>query len=112
MLTLYGHKRPITKIKFSPCDDYLYTCSKDSTLQVWNSKGKYLSTYTKHDGAIWDFIYTENKIVAASSDGNVHLFDKEYNFEDPIRGLIEINKINEDQYSSEVVLQRFFNHSS
>lgn len=49
-----GHERSLTQIKFNREGDLLFTCSKDSIINVWYAhNGERLGTYDGHNGAVW-----------------------------------------------------------
>lgn len=49
-----GHERSLTQIKYNKEGDLLFTCSKDSVINVWYShNGERLGTYEGHNGSVW-----------------------------------------------------------
>lgn len=51
---LSGHQRSLTQIKYNKEGDLLFTCSKDSVINVWYShNGERLGTYDGHNGSVW-----------------------------------------------------------
>lgn len=70
-LLLQGHDRSITQIKYNREGDLLFSCSKDSTPNVWwAANGERLGTYNGHQGAVWclDVDWTTTRMMTGSGD--------------------------------------------
>lgn len=53
-LSLNGHERSITKIRYNLEGDLLFSSSKDNTPNVWYTiNGERLGTFDGHTGAVW-----------------------------------------------------------
>lgn len=63
-----GHSDQITSVNFSLNGEYILTGSKDTTIRLWNLKGKQLHSYKGHDKEIiCAKISPTNAIIASSS---------------------------------------------
>eukprot|EP00457_Paulinella_chromatophora_P006120 gb/GEZN01006138.1/.p1 GENE.gb/GEZN01006138.1/~~gb/GEZN01006138.1/.p1 ORF type:complete len:381 (+),score=49.24 gb/GEZN01006138.1/:28-1143(+) len=79
-ISLKGHERPLTKIKFNRENDLLVTCGKDKKVSVWyTSNGERLGTFNGHDGGVWDcdISWDSKRLVTGSSDRTARLWDLE-----------------------------------
>ena len=53
-ISIPGHERALTQIKFNKEGDLLFSCSKDHVVNAWFShNGERLGTYDGHNGAVW-----------------------------------------------------------
>lgn len=53
-ISVLGHERSLTQIKFNKEGDLLFSCSKDHIINVWFShNGERLGTYDGHNGTVW-----------------------------------------------------------
>ena len=53
-ISLHGHERSITQIKYNREGDLLFSSAKDQHPNVWYSiNGERLGTYDGHGGACW-----------------------------------------------------------
>lgn len=70
-LTLQGHDRSLTQIKYNREGDFLFTAGKNQTPNVWFSlNGERLGTYNGHQGAVWclDCDWTTTKLITGAGD--------------------------------------------
>ncbi|CAB3407181.1 unnamed protein product [Caenorhabditis bovis] len=80
-LSLKGHERALTRVRFNREGDLLFTCAKDKKPSVWYTEnGERIGTYDQHNGAVWDIdvAWDTSKCVTASGDNTVKLWDCEY----------------------------------
>ncbi|THH16950.1 hypothetical protein EW146_g3783 [Bondarzewia mesenterica] len=76
-ILLQGHERSLTQIKFNREGDLLFSCSKDSIINVWFShNGERLGTYEGHNGAVWtiDVDSQSRFLVTGSADNEMRLW--------------------------------------
>ncbi|KAJ2935853.1 hypothetical protein H1R20_g1241, partial [Candolleomyces eurysporus] len=72
-----GHERSLTQIKFNADGDLLFSCSKDSVINVWYShNGERLGTYDGHNGTVWtvDSDPSTELMVSGSADNAMKLW--------------------------------------
>jgi len=77
-ILLQGHERSLTQIKYNREGDLLFTCSKDSIVNVWYShNGERLGTYDGHNGAVWsvDVDSQTRFLVTGSADNTMRLWN-------------------------------------
>ncbi|KAF5319926.1 hypothetical protein D9611_011010 [Ephemerocybe angulata] len=76
-ILLQGHERSLTQIKFNADGDLLFSCSKDSIINVWFShNGERLGTYEGHNGTVWtvDTDPSTELMVSGSADNSMKLW--------------------------------------
>ena len=77
-LSLYGHKLPVTCVKFSTDGSLLVSGSADKNIKVWSPKfGNIIKSFKAHDGTVSSisFIPDSNLLFSSSRDGSVNLWD-------------------------------------
>jgi len=77
-ILLKGHSRPLTTVKFNREGDLLFSCGRDSKVNVWyTDNGERLGTYNGHNGAIWDVDvnFGTTRLLTGSSDQTAKLWD-------------------------------------
>ena len=60
-----GHKGDIKMVKFSPCDDTLFSCGFDESFKIWerdNSKDDFVlvNNIKEHSGTVWCIEFNKN----------------------------------------------------
>ncbi|KAH6912820.1 eukaryotic translation initiation factor 3 [Coprinopsis sp. MPI-PUGE-AT-0042] len=76
-ILLQGHERSLTQIKFNAEGDLLFSCSKDSVINVWYShNGERLGTYDGHNGTVWTVDVDPQSLymVSGSADNAMKLW--------------------------------------
>ena len=79
-LSLHGHERSITQIRYNREGDLLFSSAKDQHPNVWYSiNGERLGTFDGHSGAVWclDVDYTSDNFLSGAADNTVRLWDVE-----------------------------------
>uniref|UniRef100_A0A1B6CTR3 Serine-threonine kinase receptor-associated protein n=1 Tax=Clastoptera arizonana TaxID=38151 RepID=A0A1B6CTR3_9HEMI len=79
-ISLHGHERSITQIKYNREGDLLFSCAKDHNSNVWYSlNGERLGTYNGHNGALrcLDVNWDTTRLMTGSADDNCILWDVE-----------------------------------
>ena len=79
-LSLKGHDRPLTRVRFNREGDLLFSAAKNKSPCVWYTEnGERIGTYEGHCGVVWDMDVTwDTKTVAtASGDNSVRVWDCE-----------------------------------
>ncbi|KAH7646316.1 LOW QUALITY PROTEIN: eukaryotic translation initiation factor 3 subunit I [Dermatophagoides farinae] len=79
-LSLNGHERSITKIRYNLEGDLLFSSSKDNTPNVWYTiNGERLGTFDGHTGAVWciDPKWDSTKVTTGSGDCTLCIWDCE-----------------------------------
>ncbi|XP_022089674.1 eukaryotic translation initiation factor 3 subunit I-like [Acanthaster planci] len=79
-IALNGHERAITRIRYNPEGDLLFSCAKDIHPTVWFSlNGERLGTYDGHTGAVWclDVNWSTTKVLTGAGDNSSRLWDCE-----------------------------------
>jgi len=77
-ILLQGHERSLTQIKYNKEGDLLFTCSKDSVINVWYShNGERLGTYEGHNGSVWTVdVDSESRfVVTGAADNTMRLWN-------------------------------------
>jgi translation initiation factor 3 subunit I len=77
-ISLHGHQKPITRVKFNKDGDLLVSTAKDNAPTVWNAEtGERLGTYEGHRGAVWDcdINYSSTLLATAGADECVKIWD-------------------------------------
>ncbi|XP_059805131.1 eukaryotic translation initiation factor 3 subunit I [Hypanus sabinus] len=79
-ILLQGHERSITQIKYNREGDLVFSCAKDTVVNVWYSlNGERLGTYNGHTGAVWcvDVDWDTKQVLTGSADNSCRLWDCE-----------------------------------
>jgi len=79
-LLLKGHERSMTKVKYNPQGDLLFSASKDKIPCVWYSEnGERLGTYEGHNGVVWclDASWDTTQLITGGGDNACILWDVE-----------------------------------
>uniref|UniRef100_A0A915HJD5 Serine-threonine kinase receptor-associated protein n=1 Tax=Romanomermis culicivorax TaxID=13658 RepID=A0A915HJD5_ROMCU len=79
-LTLKGHERSITKVKYNRDGDLLFTAAKDKHPCVWFAEnGERLGSYDGHNGVIWcmDVSWDSGRLLTGSGDNMCIMWDVE-----------------------------------
>jgi translation initiation factor 3 subunit I len=79
-LSLHGHERAITQIKYNREGDLLFSSAKDSHPNVWYSiNGERLGTFDGHTGAVWclDVDWSTTNFLSGAADNSIRLWDVE-----------------------------------
>jgi len=81
---LTGHARPLTFLKYNREGDLLFSCAKDNFVTLWlSNSGRRMGTYLGHNGAVYqcDVTYDSKRLVTASSDSTLRLWDTQSGIE-------------------------------
>jgi len=73
-ISLHGHEKSITQIKYNREGDLLFSCAKDRQPNVWYSiNGERLGTYDGHGGAVWclDVDWQTKLFLSGAADNSV-----------------------------------------
>ena len=73
-ISLHGHEKSITQIKYNRDGDLLFSCAKDRQPNVWYSiNGERLGTYDGHGGAVWclDVDWQTKNFLSGAADNSV-----------------------------------------
>ncbi|KAH8926795.1 WD40 repeat-like protein [Atractiella rhizophila] len=76
-ILLSGHERSLTQIKYNAEGDLLFSCSKDTIVNVWFShNGERLGTYEGHNGTVWtcDVDSTSTVLFTGSADNTLKMW--------------------------------------
>ncbi|PAV87411.1 hypothetical protein WR25_14216 [Diploscapter pachys] len=79
-LSLKGHERALTRVRFNREGDLLFSAAKDKEPCIWYTEnGERLGTYEGHGGAVWDIDVTwdTTHMCSAAADNSVKLWDCE-----------------------------------
>lgn len=77
-ISLLGHERSITQIKYNREGDLLFSAAKDVNPTVWYSiNGERLGTFEGHGGAVWciDVNWDTTKVLTGAADSTCRLWD-------------------------------------
>ena len=77
-LTLYGHKLPVTAIKFTSDGSLLVSGSADKSVKVWSPKfGNILKSFKAHEGTVTQLglVPETHLLFSTGRDGSVALWD-------------------------------------
>ena len=77
-ILLMGHTRALTKVKFNPDGDLLFSVSKDPQPSVWYyENGEKLGTFDGHTGAVWaiDVSHDSKRLLTGSADNSMIMWD-------------------------------------
>jgi len=77
-ISLHGHERSITQIRYNREGDLLFSSAKDQHPNVWYSiNGEQLGTYDGHGGAVWsiDVDWQTKNLASGAADNSVRLWD-------------------------------------
>eukprot|EP01065_Artemidia_motanka_P010021 TRINITY_DN15231_c0_g1_i1.p2 TRINITY_DN15231_c0_g1~~TRINITY_DN15231_c0_g1_i1.p2 ORF type:complete len:348 (+),score=102.21 TRINITY_DN15231_c0_g1_i1:59-1102(+) len=67
-ITVKGHRRAVTQVKYNREGDLLFTCAKDRTIWVHNAEtGEFLGSYDGHSGSVWDVDANHSGTMLASA---------------------------------------------
>lgn len=79
-LSLKGHDRALTRVRFNREGDLLFTSAKNKSPCVWfQENGERIGTYDGHNGVVWDMdvSYDTKNMATASGDNSVKVWDTE-----------------------------------
>ncbi|CAD6190819.1 unnamed protein product [Caenorhabditis auriculariae] len=79
-LSLKGHERALTRVRFNREGDLLFSAAKDKKPCVWYTEnGERIGSYDGHNGAVWDIdvSWDTSSLVSAAADNSVKLWDCE-----------------------------------
>jgi len=79
-ISLHGHERSITQIKYNREGDLLFSSAKDQHPNVWYSiNGEQLGTFDGHGGAVWclDVDWKTQNFISGAADNTIRLWDVE-----------------------------------
>jgi len=77
-ISLHGHERSITQIRYNREGDLLFSSAKDQHPNVWYSiNGEQLGTFDGHGGAVWsiDVDWKTQFLASGAADNSVRLWD-------------------------------------
>jgi translation initiation factor 3 subunit I len=85
-ISLHGHDRSVTCIRYNRDGDLLFSCAKDSLPNVWYAiNGERLGTFgyaedrdgNSHSGAVWclDVDWETKNFISGAADNSVRLWD-------------------------------------
>ena len=77
-ISLHGHERSITQIRYNREGDLLFSSAKDQSPNVWYSiNGERLGTYNGHGGAVWsiDVDWKTQFFASGAADNTVRKWD-------------------------------------
>ena len=77
-ISLHGHEKSITQIRYNREGDLLFSCAKDKCPNVWYSiNGERLGTYDGHNGAVWclDVDWQTKYFLSGAADNTIRLWD-------------------------------------
>jgi WD40 repeat protein len=80
-ISLHGHEKSITQIKYNREGDLLFSCAKDKQPNVWYSiNGERLGTYDGHAGAVWslDVDWQTKYFLSAAADNSVRFAKRHF----------------------------------
>ena len=75
--TLVGHTGPITKLRFSPSGDRLFSAAHDGWVRVWDRNGKPVNAFQPGGGEVFGIGLSadESMLATIPSDGPLRLWD-------------------------------------
>jgi WD40 repeat protein len=75
---MLGHTHAVTSVAWHPDDNRLASCSKDSTVRVWNLDGKLESLFSGHSGVVNAVAWSPDgrQLVSAGDDNTLRLWRK------------------------------------
>jgi translation initiation factor 3 subunit I len=76
-ILLSGHERALQQVKYNADGDLIFSCSKDSIVNVWFShNGERLGSYSGHNGTVWsvDVDSSSTLLVTGSADNTLKLW--------------------------------------
>ncbi|CAI4226131.1 unnamed protein product [Auanema sp. JU1783] len=79
-LSLKGHDRALTRVRFNREGDLLFTAAKNKSPCVWfTENGERIGTYDGHNGVVWDLdvSYDSTRMGTASGDNSIKIWDCE-----------------------------------
>ncbi|CAJ0950783.1 unnamed protein product, partial [Mesorhabditis belari] len=79
-LSLKGHDRALTRVRFNREGDLLFSAAKNKAPCVWfTENGERIGTYEGHNGVVWDLdvSWDTKSMATASGDNSVRLWDTE-----------------------------------
>lgn len=65
---LNGHKSTVWQFDFSPCGEYIVSCSQDKSIIVWHQNKPIITKENTHERAIFSVSWSGDKIASAGSD--------------------------------------------
>ena len=76
MVVQKGHSSGASRIQFTPDNKYIISCGSDSTIKIWNLKGRLVKTLTAHTATVYSIaINPKGKYFAsASADKTIKLW--------------------------------------
>ena len=77
-ISLHGHEKSITQIRYNREGDLLFSSAKDKCPNVWYSiNGERLGTYDGHNGAVWclDVDWQTKYFLSGAADNTIRLWD-------------------------------------
>ena len=77
--SIAAHKNSINALFYSPFKNYLFSCSKDKNIKIWNlSSLKCINTLEKqHEKSINDIILCGNNLISCSIDKTINIYSIE-----------------------------------
>lgn len=75
---LAGHRRPVTRVAFSPDSTTLATGCQNGSIRLWDAEtGRRTHTLTGHRETVWDVVFSRDgrTLTTMSADGTVFLYD-------------------------------------
>lgn len=77
-LSLKGHDRALTRVRFNRQGDLLFSAAKNKAPCVWfTENGERIGSYEGHNGVVWDLdvSWDTARIATASGDNSVKIWD-------------------------------------
>lgn len=92
--TLTGHEGTVWSLTFSPCGNYLASCSDDLTIRIWQRVEKYKwelnSSLQGHDRSIYSISWakgtegTLGRLASTGGDGKINVWELRVGLRTPV----------------------------
>ncbi|ETO04585.1 WD-40 repeat protein, partial [Reticulomyxa filosa] len=102
-----GHSNSVIRVKFSPDDKFIVSCSRDNTVRIWNIEtGMESNILNGHSSDVLDITYfpDDQTIASCSDDTTIRLWNIESGKEiQKLKGHHRINCIDVSQNGNKIV---------